>query len=476
VELIGDLPAGKGLLGALIEDPHPIRLRRIAEDQRSAGFPSHHPPMTSFLGVPIRLGSEVFGNLYLTESTSGEFSSEDEELARALATTAGVAIQHSRLYEAARLRGEWLEASATIARHLAADDEGGADRALRLIAESGRRIAEADMATVVLPVLGDDPPRLRVEVAIGPSAADLVGMSVPVEESLSGRVFRTGEPLRRSGPDSPGAAVPPPGWDMLEVGPLLMLPLHGSDRVRGVLNVIRRRGRTGFTDDDLAMAGVFADHASIAIELAEARAERQRASRLDDRDRIAADLHDHVIQRLFAAGLTLNSVATGLPPGRQTDRIMATVDDLDQTIRQIRTAIYELGQAPVAPGGVRRELLGLVLDLTAETGLDPTVRVGAVPEDALAPDLVEDLLAVLREALTNVVRHAGASSVQVAVAVEEEWLTLVVTDDGVGAGSATRSSGLANLRRRAERRHGRFTLEDRDPRGSELRWSVPVRP
>jgi signal transduction histidine kinase len=222
------------------------------------------------------------------------------------------------------------------------------------------------------------------------------------------------------------------------------------------------------------MAGVFANHAAVAIELAEARAEQHRARMADDRDRIAADLHDHVIQRLFAAGLTLNSVAAGLPPGRPTDRILATIDDLDQTIRQIRAAIYHLGPAPPQHTGIRRELLAVVLELASEAGLEPTVRVGAIRED-LAPDVVEDLLAVLREALTNVVRHAAAGSVEIALDVADEWLTLTVADDGVGLGSSARRSGLSNLRRRADRHGGRFAVGPRRPRGTEVCWSIPIR-
>src|SRR3954454_24629643 len=189
---IGHLPEGKGLLGALIEDPQPIRLARIADDPRSCGFPPDHPPMTSFLGVPIRIRDEVFGNLYLAESVRGQFTPDVEELIKALAATAATVIDNARLYEAARGRGEWLQASAAIARRLLSADLDEID-SLRLIAEHSRDVAHADRVTVVLP---DDDGDLRVEVAVGATAESVWGLRMPREDSLSQRVFRTGTPLR----------------------------------------------------------------------------------------------------------------------------------------------------------------------------------------------------------------------------------------------------------------------------------------
>ena len=466
VARIGHLPEGKGLLGALIEDPRPIRLRRIAGDQRSAGFPPGHPPMSSFLGVPVRIRDEVFGNLYLAESTNGEFSAEDEELTLALAATAAVAIENARLYESATSRGEWLQAVAAITRGVLSAEPEDAGDSLELVARTSLRIARADLVTVVLP---GGPDELLIEVAVGPGAAGLAGTRLPMNGSLSGQVFSTGTPLRQSMGDAGAASRPD-----LDLGPVLAVPLHGSRRMHGVLWAARRQGRSAFGAEEVEMAAGFANQAALAIELAEARAEQQRAVMLDERERIAADLHDHVIQRLFAAGLSLQSTAGTLGAGPAADRILAAVDDLDATIRQIRTSIFQLQQIPQARApGLRSRLLDVATDLTPVLGFEPAVRFSGVI-DAVADDVGEDVLAVVRESLSNVARHARAGSAEVDVAATADRLTVDVRDDGVGLGSTERRSGLDNLRRRADRRGGTFAVDPREPTGTWLSWSVPL--
>jgi signal transduction histidine kinase len=471
VEAIGHLPEGKGVLGALIEDPRPIRLANIAEDPRSSGFPPTHPPMTSFLGVPIRVRNEVFGNLYLTESPRGEFTPEDEELARALAATAAVAIENARLYEAAQSRGEWLQASAAITRELLAADAADPRASLTTIAELSRRLAGADTVTVLLPAEkgGEE---LSVEVAVGHGADSLPGLSVPFTGTLAGRVFLRGEPLRLSSRHEIGGLAPAV-TDAPDLGPLLVLPLLGSRRVHGVLAVARLVGRPGFSEEDLRMASGFANHAALAIGLAEARAERQRALMFEERERIAADLHDHVIQRLFAAGLSLQGVAAGLPPGRAAGRITTAIADLDDTISQIRNTIFQLQRLPQQRArGAREHLLDVLTDVAPALGFQPALRLTGPIEHLSAP-LLEDLLAVLREALTNVARHAGATSVAVDLTSTGETLTLEVLDDGRGVPEGGRRSGLVNMRRRAERHWGTFSVAPHHPAGTLLCWSVP---
>jgi signal transduction histidine kinase len=259
----------------------------------------------------------------------------------------------------------------------------------------------------------------------------------------------------------------------LDVGPVLVVPLLGARGSRGVLCAVRRRGRTGFAETDLEMAGSFANHAALAIELADARAEQQRAAMLDERDRIAADLHDQVIQRLFAAGLSLQSVAMGLGKGRATDRILATVNDLDATISQLRTTIFELHDlARTNPGGLRARLLDVAAEASKALGFDPVVRFDG-PVDTLPSEIGEDILAVLREALANVARHARAASAEVDLVSRPEQLTLTVRDDGVGFVPGARSSGLTNMRRRAERYQGAFEVTPREPGGTTVRWTIP---
>jgi signal transduction histidine kinase len=464
VERIGHLPEGKGLLGALIADPQPIRLRRISDDSRSAGFPPGHPPMASFLGVPIRIRGEVFGNLYLTESTRGEFSAEDEELTSALATTAAVAIKNAGLYESARSRGEWLQAVAAVTRQVLAVDTQDADDSLRLIAETSLRIAQADIVAVVLP---SSPDELLIEVAVGSGADRLPGTRLPLTGSVSGRVLVSGKPLRQSASDGTAEIG-------VHLGPVLALPLNGSTRVHGVLWVARRRGGPVFGSEELDVAAGFANQAALAIELAEARSEQQRATMLDERERIAADLHDHVIQQLFAAGLSLQSTAATLGPGGATDRVLAVVDDLDATIRQIRTSIFQLQQLPHARArGLRALLLDLATDLAPALGFEPALRFSGVL-DLVSDDLAEDVVAVVRESLSNVARHAHARTVEVDLDATAQRLTVDVRDDGDGPGPLVRRSGLDNLRRRAERRGGSFDVGAREPSGTELRWAVPL--
>jgi signal transduction histidine kinase len=477
VKEIGPLPQGKGLLGVLIEDPQPIRLRRIDDDPRSSGFPAGHPPMASFLGVPIRIRDEVFGNLYLTDSTRGQFSAEDAELATALAATAAAAIDNARLYQAARSRGEWLQASAAITRLLLSPDPAdptdrvGAGDPLQLVAARSREIADADLVTLVRPAEnGSD---LRVEVAVGVGAEDLPGLRVPRQGSLAGRVFTTGQPLRLAHPrDEAGLASVASG--ALDVGPLLVVPLRGSTRVHGVLSLARIHGRAAFTPDDLELAAGFANQAAVAIELAEARVEQQRAATLDERERIAADLHDHVIQRLFATGLSLQALASTLGPGRARQRVQATIADLDATIAQIRTSIFALQQNPqTPPRGLRARLLDLVTELTPVLGFAPAVRFSGLL-DCLPDQTAEDLLAVLREALTNIARHAHAHTADVDLSGRPQWLTLDIRDDGTGLGDTTRRSGLTNLRHRAQHHGGTLTLTPCDPTGTCLSWSIPT--
>ncbi|SDZ22120.1 Histidine kinase-like ATPase domain-containing protein [Asanoa ishikariensis] len=471
VEVIGHLPEGKGLLGALIDDPFPIRLRRIADDPRSTGFPAGHPPMNSFLGVPIRVRDVVFGNLYLSETESGAFSAEDEELVKALAATAAVAIDNARLYASARLRSEWLQASAAITRHLLSA-EGSATHPLRYIAERTKDVADADLVTVIFPDPDDDS-MLRVDVAVGLAADRLPGSRTPVSGSMSGQVFTTGEPLRL--PDPEAAETTMTASDLVQVGPVLAVPLHGSARIHGVLWAARGQGRPTFTVDDVEMAASFANQAAVAIELAEARAEQQRAAMLDERDRIAADLHDHVIQRLFAAGLSLQSVAGQIGQGRVGDKVLGVIDDLDTTISQIRTTIFALQRLPGAAWtGVRGRLLDVVGEVAPALGFEPAVRFAGLVEDTVSPDLADDLVAVLREALTNIARHAHARTAEVDLKIAAEGVTMEVRDNGVGFGETVRDSGLANMRHRAERHGGTLTVSDVTPTGTRLCWSVPL--
>jgi len=477
VERIGDLPVGRGLLGAVIDEGKPIRLRHITGDPRSSGFPPGHPEMESFLGVPIRIREEVFGNLYLAESAHGEFTAEDEELLTALAATAAVAIDNARLFHATTVRGEWMAATAAVTRQMLG---ASGERPLRLIVERSRQLADADLAILVRPD-DSEPGMLRVDIADArPGLEDAVqrvrSMRFPLEGSVSGAVLTSSSALRLTSPDEGPGATPVLGRGLLAAGPMLVVPLVGMSTTDGVLTVVRLEGEPAFREADLELVAGFANQAAVALELAEARAERERLRVAEERERIAADLHDHVIQRLFGAGLSLQSVAGRVEDPEQAERLRGVVGDLDETIAQIRTTIFAL-QQPEHAGGVRAMILQVVDEATEVLGFGPALRFTG-PADTLASDedLADDMTAVLREALANVAKHAAAKHCDVDVVVDAATATveIVVADDGRGPGVGGRRSGLANLRRRAERRGGSFALAPGESGGSRLSWSVPL--
>ena len=355
VATIGELPKGRGVLGALIEDPLPIRLPVISEDPRSSGFPPGHPPMDTFLGVPIRSRNAVYGNLYLTGRTDGEFTAEDEELALALAASAGIAIENARLFEESTRRGEWLQASAEISGVLLSP--GGNRDPLQLIVNIMKRLADADVATLVVPV--DVPGLLRVAVAAGDGEAELRGMEYPLHDTLVALAMDTGRGVRV------GALEQQQGYtvhlsQVVDVGPVMAVPLIGDAGPHGAIMLGRRTGRRNFTTADRDMAEAFANHAAVARELVEARANQQRLAVLEDRDRIARDLHDHVIQRLFAAGLSVQSLRALTDDPAIMDRLDRLVTDLDNTIGQVRTSIFDLHTGDAVDTGVRAAVLAVV--------------------------------------------------------------------------------------------------------------------
>lgn len=468
VDRIGDLPQGKGVLGALIENPAPIRLHELSEDIRSVGFPENHPPMQTFLGVPITIRGEVFGNLYLTEKFSGDFTAEDVELASALAATAAVAIENARLFEDARRRQEWLSASTNVSVEIAT---ATGDDPLRSIAEQVHRLARADVVTVVLPERGDD--RLAVEVAVGLEADRLTGSSYAMAGTLTEAVLESGEPVMITQDD--------PGYgtlhlrETLPVGPAMVLPLAGPDGVRGALVVGRLATGRPFSASELEMATTFANQAALALELAESRERQERIQLFEERDRIARDLHDHVIQQLFAAGLTLQGISMGLGPSAHSDRIAGVVDSLDTSIQQIRNSIFELRDHVGPQGlGVRAAVLEVVGGISGVLGFEPEVRFAGPVDTIVDNEFGEDIVAVVREALTNVTRHAKATAVEISLTASTERVELRIADNGSGIGDTSRRSGLDNMETRARHRGGTFSaVSPREGTGTVIVWAAP---
>ncbi|MFB9312714.1 GAF domain-containing protein [Nocardioides plantarum] len=469
---IGELPAGHGLLGRIIDHPEPLRLHDIAAHPESFGFPPHHPPMTSFLGVPVRIRDQVFGNLYLTEKAGGgDFTEEDEDVVVALAAAAGVVIENARLYEQTTRREHWLRATAEINRLLTSAET--AVDPLQTVADLAREVAGADVSWVVA---GADADELSLQVVSGaPADVDAMRM-LDLGESLASRVVRTGEPVAVE-----DLAADPRALDVSEVlgwprlGPTVVVPLGTSTGgVEGVLALAwTRENRERFHDLDPTLPAAFAEQAALALQVARARQDQQRLEVFQDRDRIGRDLHDLVIQRLFAVGLGLQGTARLAEEPEVAARLERAVDDLDATIKDIRRSIFALG-AMEASADIQAEVTRLVERAEATLKFRPSLRFEGPVRTMVREDLAPDLLAVLSEALSNASRHAGASAVEVVLAVTGDEIGLTVQDNGRGLPDDVRESGVGNMRSRAEQHGGSLDLLSRAGAGTLVRWTVPA--
>lgn len=455
---IGDLPTGHGVLGLLISHPEPVRVPDISTHPRSVGFPANHPPMHSFLGVPIRIRDQVFGNLYLADKRNvAEFTDDDQEITIALAAAAGAAIENARLYAVAQRRQRWLAATAEIINSLGEDTSTA--EALELVARRAREVAEAELVAVLLHDQDDATLTVAVVDAAEP-VPGLTGAILPVAQTGFAPVLANQQVVSL---EQLGKAAP---W------PVAVPDIRGIAAPfaagQGVL-LVAYAGPTR-ADDELLLTA-FAGQAGLALLRAQAREDREQLLVLSDRERIARDLHDVVIQRLFATGLQLQTAASMAATRPElANKIGSAVDALDSTIRDIRGAIFEL-RSP-AGQSLRAELRTLADGAAESLGFRPDLVLDGPLDSAVPDELRADLLAVVREALSNVVRHAHAGRVQVAIAVDGGGLTVTVTDNGTGG--ATPRGGLLNLAERAALHDGRLTLEAGDPTGTVLRWSVPT--
>ena len=460
-ERIGAPPSGRGVLGLLIDDPKPIRLDDIRMHPASVGFPRDHPPMRTFLGVPVRIRDEVYGNLYLTEKAGGQpFSEDDEVLVEALAAAAGIAIANARLYEQARARQSWIEATRDIATELLAGAEPA--RVFRLIADEALRLTGADAVVVAVPP--DEDADVDELVVVETAGAAAPSGSISVADNEIGAAFAERTPRRVT-------ALTGTESLMAGAGPALVLPLRTTDTTAGVVVALRRHGSREFTPDQLGMAAAFTDQATVAWQLAGSQRRMRELDVISDRERIARDLHDHVIQRLFAAGLSLQGA---IPRARSVEvqqRLADTVDELQRVIQEIRTTIFDLHGS--SPGTTRlRQRLDEAIEAFAGQGLRTTVHfVG--PLSVVDAALADHAEAVVREAVSNAVRHSGAHTLTVNVRVEDE-LSLEVIDDGCGIPADVTASGLNNLRARAEQVGGTLTLNTAPGGGTVLRWVAPL--
>lgn len=477
-EAIGDLPRGHGVLGLLIRQPQPLRLENLADHPESYGFPPNHPPMHSFLGVPVRIRDEIFGNLYMTEKVgAAAFTADDKAILIALAAAAGIAIDNARLFERTRRQRQWMQTTGEVSQMLL---EGRDEVAtMGYLARSARGLAQARVAVVAL---YDDNHDLVVCAADGdqahgsdPSGLDLV-LGTRLRDDQWQQVIQSRSPvllLTRSGDsdeDSLATVIRELGATDPH-GPTALIPLAiGADDL-GVLAVAWSLESEPVVVDLLELLTPFTNQVALALVAARNQQARSVVALLEDRDRIARDMHDHVIQRLFATGLSLQAASrVAVAPVVRT-RLDEAVESLDEAIRDIRHAIFELHREH-APHDLRREIEELVLAGLDSLGFTPELTIdGSLSQ--LSADLEADLVAVIREGLANVARHARATAAQVSIHCGDT-VRVTITDNGIGIVNPSTRSGLANLNTRAAANGGSLTLEPNDPHGTVVTWEARV--
>jgi len=464
--IIGHLPRGHGLLGAVVEAAGPIRLDDLAHDHRSSGFPAHHPVMAGFLGVPIRVRNEVYGNLYLTNPANNSFTQEDEDLVTALAATAGVAIDNARLFDETRRRQRWSAATADVTSALLSSNSSDL---LGIVADRVSSVIDADLVCIVVP--GTIEGTLTVETARGAQAGMVTGRVYLAEQTLVARALAAQSTIAEEEPSEHARY----DWSP-DLGPTVAIPLSALGRSLGALTIARAPGGSPFTPAELEMATEFAAQASLAIELARGRIDSVQLELAEDRNRIARDLHDHVIQRLFASGLGLQSLVGRVAPelrGTLTEQ----VDSIDFAIAEIRTAVFTLGSRS-APGatGLRSQVLEIVGEITPHLRSTPRLTFSGPVDLMIKNDFAADVIAVVREGLSNVARHADAETSSVDISLDDDIVAVRIEDDGTGlpAGSR-RSSGTSNLADRAARYGGTLDLGPGLSAGTVLTWLAPLR-
>ena len=488
IRQIGALPVGHGVLGLLIREPHPIRLHDLHDHPDSFGFPAHHPPMKSFLGVPVRVRDTVFGNLYLTEKVGGgDFTDEDQELAVALAAAAGVTIENARLYDEARARSRWLEAVAAMGRDLLRPVDGDGDNGLNLVAQRVLAASGAELAVIGFPTedslycaaaagtRAGTTAAGTAGTAAATTAAALVGATVLLQPGVlrelqaTGRSVTLARPPLQSADAAPGSAAQ---WSQL--GSTLIAALGPAGDGQGVILLSRAAASTGYILTDVEMSAVFGTQVSLALELASVHRMREEQAVLGDRDRIARDLHDLVIQRLFAAGLSIQSLRRFTNDSVALDRINAVTTELDDTIRELRDTIYSLRGMAQDAGTLSNRILTVIKEGAASLSYAPRIRLSGPIDAPLTDDLSSSLLAVISEGLSNAARHSQASAIDISVDADTDRIKLVIADNGCGFSKPIRRSGLDNLRERAALLGGKFSVRSVPGEGTRLRWSAPV--
>jgi two-component system, NarL family, sensor histidine kinase DevS len=466
---IGPIPVGRGILGVLINDATPLRLEDIATDPRSVGFPPHHPPMRTFLGVPVTARGRVYGNLYLTEKQGGtDFDAEDERALVLLAAQAGVAIENAQLYEQTRDRARRLEAIRAITTAILAGTDTG--ELLALVVGHARALAGADLATLALPA---GPGQLAVAAADGLLAEQLQGTVFVAEGSVTGQVLRTGTAVVLADASADQRVIQP--IVRAGVGPAVFLPLAVGGRVLGTLTVANAKGGPLLPETEVQLVETFAEQAAVAIEYGRLQRELQRLALLEDRERIAKELHDGAIQALFAVGMGLQGSAALAASEELRGRLQDAVEEVDRVIRDLRNYIFGLRPGILADRQLDQALQRLCEEFGERTGVVTVAEIDPQVAAALASQAGE-VVQLAREALSNVSRHAQATTCRVSLYRAEAGRVLEVDDDGCGfdpAAAAGTGQGLRNLQERAEGLGGRAEISSSLGQGTNLRVTLP---
>ena len=468
---IGPLPRGRGVLSLLIHEPRPVRIANIADHPQSVGFPPNHPVMRSFLGAPVQAMGRVFGNIYLAEKRSAqEFSSEDQESLVVLATQAGVAIANAWHYEEALLRERWLDALRDVTHQIHAGAEP--ESLLASIASHAQNLAASEAAIIV--TIGATPDQLVVSAAVGAYSNDLQGQLVPARGSISGEVMRSGNHVVFDDVSADPRAFQPTVL-LGRHGPAVFVPLRIRGGATGTLMVANLKGGRHFDKRTVRLVETFADQASVAIEYGRAQADLRRLGLMDERERIAKELHDGIIQSLFAVGMSLQGTALMSGSPEVAKRVESSVEELDRVIRDLRNYIFGLRPGILADRQLDQALRALGEEIQGRS----SVRVEVEVDTALAADLSarsHEIVQLTREALSNVNRHAQASHAMVKLARRGLKAVLSIADDGVGfnADEPSSGNGLRNMRARAAALGGTMEVRSAVAKGTRLRVTFTI--
>jgi two-component system, NarL family, sensor histidine kinase DevS len=478
---IGNLPTGRGVLGELIRDPRPLRVRDVGTHPAWYGFPPGHPPMHSFLGVPIVIRGEAYGNLYLTEKQDGEeFDQADEESAVILADWAAIAIENARLYrDAEARRGELevavrrLRAATEIMRALEGETDLG--RVLELVVKRARALVDARWTAMLL-VSGAE---LEIEEIAGEVDRTEVGTRVPIEGSISGQVLKSMRPERVA--DLASRMMVSQEELNLRAEAALLVPLVFRSHALGILIAANKAGGPEFTAEDARLLESFAASAATAVHTARSVAEDRLRHSLEaseqERKRWARELHDETLQALGGWQMLLSSALRSESEDRLRTVTRDVVEQVGIEIANLRSLILELRPPALDEIGLVPAIETLAQRIASNEGLIVQTNIALASEDSkrLAPDVESTLYRVVQEALTNVAKHAAATRLEIELFMKDDAVVVEVRDDGRGFDTAAPATGfgLVGIRERVTLADGEVTVVSGEANGTVVRVVIP---